>query len=201
MATRPFINFGVDKLETLVGERSGDRHFLDKLLNELSYRSTKRAKRLEERVKRKLRELRVPPTRGTSTYARPPGPTPAPDSTRQQSESRSESEASKSATPSAPTSTVTGAPWQSRSRPPVTNSAAEIISTWIAQEVLSPHTYRRPEDLIAGDRRHVCDFSGRGLPWEGSGERPSVPMYVRHSRPSKLVSRATEKSHEAIGTD
>ncbi len=48
--------------------------------------------------------------------------------------------------------------------------------TWTALEVLSPQSFRRPEDLASGDRQRVARFNERGLPWENGGEK-SKPNY------------------------
>jgi len=59
--------------------------------------------------------------------------------------------------------------------PPVTNNAPDILSSWIALEVLSPQTFRKPEDL-AGAYGSVVKLDKPFLPWEGEGEK-SKPNY------------------------
>ncbi len=53
--------------------------------------------------------------------------------------------------------------------------------TWTALEVLSPQSFRRPEDLASGDRQRVARFNERGLPWENGGEKskPSYRLYYQ----------------------
>jgi hypothetical protein len=41
----------------------------------------------------------------------------------------------------------------------------------MALEVLSPQTFRRPEDLAAGERARLVSIEGSSLPWEGGGEK------------------------------
>jgi hypothetical protein len=64
--------------------------------------------------------------------------------------------------------------------PPITNSAAEILSAWTALEVLSPFPFRRPEDLAGGDRSLVAPLDGRLLPWEAGGRgRKDMKLYYQ----------------------
>lgn len=57
MSDRMLAKFSIDQLEQLFGEKRKDKDFLETLLVELSFRSTKRAKRLKQRV---LQALGVP---------------------------------------------------------------------------------------------------------------------------------------------
>src|SRR4051812_30045536 len=50
-------------------------------------------------------------------------------------------------------------------------SPEAILDAWTALEVLSPQTFRRPEDLAGGDRHAVVSLDKERLPWEGVGER------------------------------
>ncbi len=56
----------------------------------------------------------------------------------------------------------------------------QILDAWTALEVLSPQTFRRPEDLASGDRARVAWLEHR-LPWEGAGEksRPRCKLYYQ----------------------
>lgn len=54
------------------------------------------------------------------------------------------------------------------------NTPSDILSSWIALEVLSPQTFRKPQDL-AGSFGSVA-YLNDGLPWDGEGE-PSRPKY------------------------
>jgi hypothetical protein len=49
------------------------------------------------------------------------------------------------------------------------NNACDILSSWIALEVLSPQTFHKPEDL-AGANGSIAKFENQLLPWEGDGE-------------------------------
>jgi hypothetical protein len=60
------------------------------------------------------------------------------------------------------------------------NERAAIVAAWTALEALSPQTYRRPEDLAAGDRQCVADLTTGQVPW-GTCERsrPKRQLYYR----------------------
>jgi len=46
-----------------------------------------------------------------------------------------------------------------------------VLSSWTALEVLSPQSFRKPEDLVAGDKYRIANISRGSLPWENGGER------------------------------
>jgi len=60
-------------------------------------------------------------------------------------------------------------------------SPEHILDAWTALEVLSPQTFRRPEDLAVGDRTRIATLEDRLLPWEGAGEkpRPKTKLYFQ----------------------
>jgi hypothetical protein len=47
---------------------------------------------------------------------------------------------------------------------PFTNNAPDILSSWIALEVLSPQTFRKPEDL-AGAYGSIAKLENPGRRW------------------------------------
>ena len=60
------------------------------------------------------------------------------------------------------------------------NAPQNILSAWTALEVLSPQTFRKPEDLANGDTRAIAHLTDR-CPWEGEGEksRPNYRLYYQ----------------------
>lgn len=55
---------------------------------------------------------------------------------------------------------------------PTTNAPQDILSAWIALEVLSPQTFRKPEELAYGDRC-LTRIDTAELPWERGGNPPA----------------------------
>ena len=82
------------------------------------------------------------------------------------------------------------------------NEPAAILATWTTLEVLSPQTYRQPEDLAAGDRRTVANLSEKGLPWyNGERSRPNYQLYYQVILGSIRMDRATDELVKAFGED
>lgn len=145
---RPFIAYKIGELEEAFAERSGDRQFLDLLTIELSHRTTPRAAKLMADVHSHL-------DASPAKSARP-------------------------LTPEKPDAVTTAAkPAPMQRAPDVSalpqSTAADtpqaILDTWTALEVLSPQSYKRPEDLAGGDKQAIARLDHRKLPWEGGGER------------------------------
>jgi hypothetical protein len=66
--------------------------------------------------------------------------------------------------------------------PPVENSPIEILKAWTALEAVSPQTFRKPEDLVSGDRRAVARLDNGRLPWSGAGDparRPKTRLFYQ----------------------
>ncbi|MEK7654820.1 MAG: AAA domain-containing protein [Pseudomonadota bacterium] len=51
-----------------------------------------------------------------------------------------------------------------------TKEAGRVLSAWTALEVLSPQTFRKPEDVVAGDPNLIARLDRESLPWENGGE-------------------------------
>ena len=184
MAARPFLSIGIEELEKAFDAQRDDPAFLKLLIAELQNRRTQRATKLRERA---VQALGVAPKKSKPTPAAPIAPTPS---------GRGE--------PSPPTphppDPVTQTPPQS---PPRTSPARptpkpsifarattditglsepeRIMLTWTALEVLSPQSFRRPEDLAAGERYRIAYFGDGNLPWENGGEksRPKYRLYYQ----------------------
>jgi hypothetical protein len=66
-----------------------------------------------------------------------------------------------------------------RATPPLTNAPESILSAWTALEVLSPQTFRKPEELAPGDRS-LTRIDAADLPWErGEKSRPDRRLYYQ----------------------
>lgn len=64
--------------------------------------------------------------------------------------------------------------------PEIRNRPRDVLSAWTALEVLSPPSFRRPEQLAGGDRRMIAKISGGQYPWEkGEKSRPGSRLYFQ----------------------
>jgi hypothetical protein len=155
---RPFLKTAIAELEAEFDSRRSDPAFLQALLDELSHRSNRRAADLRTRALQAL---------GTATKTERAGVAPA----------------------SAPVLLFAGLPAKRSERasapknemPPVTNDPTSILAAWTALEVLSPPSFRRPEDLAGGDRSAVASLDHDRLPWVSSsqGGRKNMRLYYQ----------------------
>jgi hypothetical protein len=61
---------------------------------------------------------------------------------------------------------------------PIKNEPADIVEAWTALEVLSPQTYKKPEELWNGDPQSVARLNRPQLPWEvGEKAKKSTQLY------------------------
>lgn len=160
---RPLLNASIVQLETLFEKRNDDAEFLRTLLDELSHRSTERARRLKSQVAQALATRDKP---STSSTGRPQGRPPAGSDVGTAPRLRYPEPRVVEKEPGEPSASS-----QRRQTPPISDSPEGILDAWIALEVLSPQTFRRPEDLTSGDRHRVAWLDRYPLPWEGNGER------------------------------
>lgn len=180
--TRRYFRSSIQELETLFETHRDDVSVLKALEDELTHRSTERAANLRQRVWMRLIQLGIRsssleqqsfeftgiPVNENERIVQPRPDTFTPPPT--------------SAKPCAPTTqTLRGRIEHShRPAPPITNAPESILSAWTALEVLSPQTFRRPEDLASGDPRRVATLDGPQLPWErGEKSRPNQRLYYQ----------------------
>src|SRR5215213_5413558 len=159
--SRPFFNWRIQDLETELLERQDDAEFLRALIDELGFRSTDRASRLKARATEALNRTEAPP---------PPSPGAVETPTRPSPPLRE---------PVRPTSPEI--PTERSPMPRVTNAPQAILDAWTALEVLSPQSFRRPEELTGGDRQAIASLDRGRLPWEGEGEkaRPKTKLFYQ----------------------
>src|SRR5688500_17526909 len=130
---RRFFRSTIQELETAFKKYRPDVSFLRDLLDELSHRTTDRAVKLRIAAQTQLRKLSAvessPPSQPSP---QPPGePTP-----RDNSNKRQERITNSSSSPTLPQPEYA----DTIPPPPVTNEPEQILSSWIALEVLSPPT-------------------------------------------------------------
>lgn len=171
MANRPFFNSSIADLERLYEERRGDDDFVSDLIAELENRETQRARKLLDHVKAETRPALVAKPSSTKIDAAA-----ASDTKRR---------VARTETPFIEVPTVTAPPPAARvpltPNPEVRNKGTDILSAWTGMEVLSPPSFRKPEDLAGGERQRVARFVDGRLPWEGGGEksRPNYRLYYQ----------------------
>jgi AAA domain len=85
---------------------------------------------------------------------------------------------------------------------PEGSQPTDILKAWIALEVLSPQTYRRPEQLASGDRTSIAKLAPR-LPWQVPGEksRPGRQLYYQLVLGSIYQSTVVERLVAIYGDD
>jgi superfamily I DNA and/or RNA helicase len=143
---RPFFKKSISELEKMFDENQGNIDFLKTLLEELEKRSTKKAITLKQKVFWVLGE-------GTNSDFS--------EAIKESTTVRSQSDIEQ------PSNFPEYIP---QNFPEIENEPEEILSAWAALEILSPPSFRKPEDLANGEKRDVIDI-GRLMPWDGGGER------------------------------
>lgn len=173
--SRPFFSFRIQELEAEFKDRGQDVEFLRALLHELSFRSNPKASQLKLLAEKALASAQRPSPSSTRSSVPPSLP---------QTKSRLR-EVSDPYPPPPPPQIVPPiigeTPGHVPSNPRASNEPCAILDAWTALEVLSPQTFRRPEDLAGGDRQAVAWLDRDRLPWEGGGEkaRPNTRLFYQ----------------------
>jgi hypothetical protein len=155
---RPFFNESIVKLEAYFEDKKGDQSFLAQLETELSHRSTERAQKLKAKVQKAI-ESKVN----------------SPRSLNQNLAIAMKEVIETNAIP------IENAIHNGNNRP-ATNRPHDIVAAWTALEVLSPQSFRKPEDLAAnGDKRLIASLDSGKMPWMGEGEKskPNFKLYYQ----------------------
>ena len=212
MADRPFLNVRTAELERLFDERCEDRAFLLSLLQELKHRTRPAALRLRRRATQALSEMDrsdEPATRPTSSQ---------PELFEELSPSDAASEMSRNrddetVVPTAVRQASAGSEhaesddledWSSADandaaspitihHPKFRDDAKSIVDAWTALEVLSPQTYKHPQDLADGDLKRVAWLDRGSLPWATTRRGPPKTRLFYHVILGAIcMDRATE---------
>ncbi|MGB0671489.1 MAG: DEAD/DEAH box helicase, partial [Rhodospirillales bacterium] len=190
MKDRPYFEKGIHVLEALFEQSLDDPDVLFAIRDELVHRKAKRAQRLLERVQNSLTHDELP--------LAPPAAEPLPEPMSEAPKVRHLSDTQQAAFQLPLTTAVTPPeiaapvaapvepthlpqPVKPPDFPAITNRPSDILSAWTALEVLSPASFRKPEDLAAGDRYRIAKLDGPFLPWQGQGEksRPKYRLYYQ----------------------
>ena len=148
---RPYRQDKVEVLEQLVSGAAGDRSLLTAIRHELGFRKTDRAAQCLTRVESLLRDVAQSPHYQIPILSKTAPKMFPPDSSRQ---TRSTIKLE-----------------QAEAYPDITNAPADILSSWIAMEVLSPQTYKNPRNLAARQDETVVFLNEHGMPWDPPGEK------------------------------
>lgn len=172
MTKRPYSKLRIEQLEALFEHDGGDARTRAALLHELkNHRKTRRAGKLCERIE----------ATHTNGSTKPPQTTPAQSSSCGHANDPIPpvKKPLESDTVSPPHSILVGEVQSSAPpKPPITNNTENILSAWMALEVLSPQAYRREADLVAGQKSRIAYLNSSTLPWErGEGSRPQKKLY------------------------
>lgn len=181
MKKRPYIDFSIFDLEDIVSSDSFDKKQEKAVLAELSHRKTRRAKNLKIQIEGAENNF-IAPTIAENSLEKE-------DTESHKELLKQKKQASK------PTSQVVDEGQQihpavdsdinndfiydPKDRPSVENKPTEILRAWTALEVLSPQTFKNPEDIVGGDKKLVFRFDQKDLPWVGDPEksRKSTRLY------------------------
>jgi hypothetical protein len=210
LSDRPYGRNSVSELEAIFRQGRADAEILRKLDHELGYRGTRRASKLrsiviEARAARATTGMVASPiTVSERQTTRSPGMTTSPSATKLSASPRVLNPAPTPETLSDRTTVRggqhVGALSSSPAPPRERNEPTAILVAWTALEALSPQTYRRPEDLVGGDRRCVVSLSAGHLPWEmGERSRPNYQLYYQVPLGSIAMDAATEELIKAFG--
>lgn len=197
---RHYFNSSIAQLEDLFERSQDDSQVLKALERELNeHRNTDKATRLLERVRRSLSNL-GPPDNDLANHVEP--------------KSAAETTASPSAAPTARQDRTVNSSQDNAlplqldlgalpifSPAEADNEPRAILAAWTALESLSPQTYRRPEDLAAGDRRSVASLGEATFPGvKASDPRRTTNSIIRlYSAQSQWIGRRRSLSRRSDG--
>lgn len=173
MTSRPFFSKSIIDLETMFSERQNEQDFLLSLKYELQFRHVHRAKQLNVLV---LEALKVS-NQLKSTAAKPVKNV---EAIIIKTESIS---VPKQATP--PQRALEEKHFISKlktiSPPEVKDKPDDILSAWTAVEVLSPQSFKKPEELVSNDKWKISYPSNGRWIWEAGGEnsQPKKRLYYQ----------------------
>jgi len=177
---RIYFNFSIDELERLFAENGNSRDILINLHDELTCRTTARAKELRGKVAKNLAAM---PKNISSKVSRTSklqssqqqeidfhGCSKAASTHRQKQADPLETQRRMASRESPPPQSKPQQPF-----PAITNQPVEVLSSWTALEVLSPSSYDYPKDLANGDKNRVVQLNPKQLPWA----KPTQSQYFQ----------------------
>lgn len=209
MAARPYSQKSIFDLEVIFLRSVDDPKELARISNELTFRTTAKAKALATEVEGALADLAQPAiTPRSESQTMKSRPSTALDGGNG---------ANKSSAP--PPSSVSVRP-KVGVQPPIQridsidlgplptfvpsgqkNDPRAILAAWTALEALSPQSYKRPEDMAAGERSRV-QLLERGEPWgPDARSKPNNRLYFEIVLGSIALDKATDELVKVFGED
>lgn len=204
MTTREYLQKSIFELEAIFERSHNNASELERLLNELAFRNTAKARMLTTKVEQALTAV------NDCSLVSMPSSTPSelnPNSVFTQS--------SEVVAHNTPEMTVqlkhkptpdTDQQIELGSFPSFTpsgkaNDAPAILTAWTALEALSPQSYKRPEDMAAGDRSRVA-LLDRDIPWgPNARSKPKHKLYFEIILGAIALDKATEELVKVFGED
>lgn len=204
MTTREYLQKSIFELEAIFERSHNNASELERLLNELAFRNTAKARMLTTKVEQALTAV------NDCSLVSMPSSTPSelnPNSVFTQS--------SEVVAHNTPEMTVqlkhkptpdTDQQIELGSFPSFTpsgkaNDAPAILTAWTALEALSPQSYKRPEDMAAGDRSRVA-LLDRDIPWgPNARNKPKHKLYFEIILGAIALDKATEELVKVFGED
>ena len=157
---RPHFKSSIVQLESKFRESGLNLQVLEEIRIELGHRSTNRAMKLKARVESKIGEIKKT----------------KPDKQVQVIEEGRKIETQVTKRPVTQEEVLKSV----IDSKPIQNLPNDILSSWIAQEVLTPPSFKKPEDLAKGGEPYLVEnLVKHDLPWDGGGRksRPKYKMY------------------------
>ncbi|MBW1253710.1 DEAD/DEAH box helicase [Pantoea allii] len=211
MTTRQYAQKSIFDLEAIFERSRNNVSELERLLSELTFRNTAKARTLKTKIEQALTEhsgRSVASMSGSNLSALHPS------STSMQSSQVVPRDAPATVVQLQPTATpdpvmlqqfgndqVDLGPLPSFSPSDKANDAQAILAAWTALEALSPQGYKRPEDMATGDRSRVALLE-RGVPWgPDARSKPSYKLYFEVVLGAIALDKATDELVKVFGED
>ncbi|MBP2859407.1 DNA helicase [Dickeya oryzae] len=211
MTTRQYAQKSIFDLEAIFEQSRNNASELERLLNELTFRNTAKARTLATKIEQALTALSDHSVI-SMLCSNPSAHHPSSAST--QSSQVAPCDAPATAVQLGPKTTpdpvmrqpfgndqIDLGPLPSFSPSGKANDARAILAAWTALEALSPQGYKRPEDMATGDRSRVALLE-RGVPWGANARsKPNHKLYFEVVLGAIALDKATDELVKVFGED
>lgn len=170
MTNRPFFSKSVIELEEMFNERQSEPEFLDVLMHELEFRHVNRAKELKAKVINAINNISHTTASSDASNKTKQIPAAVDDLVK---DDVVQNVANLVVEPKVVTKVFPA--------PEIKNSPDDILSAWAAIEVLSPQSFKKPEELVSDDKWRISyPINGKWI-WEAGGEnsQPKKRLYYQ----------------------